>query len=375
LLAPALAAEWPQWRGPHSDGSVAGPARNTPLPDQPWILWKRQIGGASIWSQSYLARFEQDESALFHGLGPYATPALSEGRLLTFGVNSVLTAWDAANGELLWRRNSADEFDPAFPYFGAAASPVVWEDLIFVHLGGHDRRDIEDPAQGAMVALRVADGREMWRWTGDGPAVGATPVVAETGGRSQIVFKTKKMMVGADARTGRELWRIPYNVSQDNTIVTPIFSDGRLITSDFDRGVEAWRIQAVGSQWTIRQLWKNRDVSMSMSTPVLAGELVVGLSHLRRGQLFLLEPETGEVVWQGSPRIGEHASLVSWGDEVLVFLDNGSLSIGRVENRRFRELERYRLGEAVGWSHPAVVGAHIIYRDGEDLTVGLLEQK
>jgi len=407
LLPVLVAAEWTQWRGPHADGSVDGPARVQPLPERPSILWKREIGsgysgpivsgsrvwvhsrqdedevvscldltsGEPLWRQSYSALFRQDESALSHGVGPYSTPALSEGRLFTFGVTSVLTAWDAASGKLLWRKNSADEFDPGFPYFGAAASPIVWEGLVFVHLGGHEREHIESPSQGAMVALGVADGREIWRWTGDGPAVGSTPVIIEIGGQAQLVFKTKKMMVGTDPHTGLEHWRIPYSMSQDNTIVTPFFIDGRLITSDFDRGVEAWEISAKDSGWTIRQLWKHRDVSMFMSTPVLAGDLVVGFSHLRRGQLFLLEPETGEVVWQGSPRSGEHASLVSWGNEVMVFKDNGSLIMGRVENRQFREVEKYDLGDSVGWSHPAVVDSRIIYRDGADLAVCLLEQR
>jgi outer membrane protein assembly factor BamB len=310
---------------------------------------------------------------LSHGRGPYSTPALHEGRLFTFGVNSVLVAWDAATGELLWRRDSADEFDPAAPFFGAASSPIVWHDMVFVHLGGHEPSDIENPAQGAMVGLRVADGREMWRWSGDGPAIGATPVITEIEGQPQLVFKTKEMLVGVDPRAGRELWRIPYVVTQDNTIVTPFFLDGHLINSDPDWGIVAWEIRARGENWMLRQLWRHRDVSLNMSTPVLAGGLVVGLSHFRQGQLFLLDPESGEVCWRGSPRSGEHASLISWGDEVMVFMDNGSLIIGKVENRSFHELEKYRLGDSIGWSHPAVVGTRIIYRDGDDLAVCQLD--
>jgi outer membrane protein assembly factor BamB len=405
IVSPPLSAEWPQWRGPHANGSVAGPARVAPLPEQLSMVWKRQVGGGysgpvvsgdrvwvhsrqgssevvsclalstgdPVWSHSYSAPYRQDEDALSHGLGPYATPALKEGRLFTFGVNSVLIAWEAASGKLLWRRDSADEFDPSSPFFGAAASPIVSEGLVFVHLGGHERSHIENPSQGAMVALHVADGREVWRWTGDGPAVGATPVIAEIGGEAQLVFKTKKMMVGAEARTGRELWRIPYVVSQDNTIVTPLFAEGRLITSDFDRGVEAWEIRARGSYWTVKQVWKTRSVSMSMSSPVVAGGLLVGFSHMQRGQLFLLDPKSGDVRWQGSGRSGEHASLIAWGDEAMVFGDSGSLVIGMVEDRGFRQLQQYKLGRSVAWSHPAVVGSRLIYRDGDDLVVRLLE--
>lgn len=404
LLAPSLAGEWPQWRGPHADGSVAGPARSDPLPDQLSVVWKRKIGGGysgpvvsgdrvwvhsrqgkdevvscfrlstgeTVWRQSYAAPFRQDHSALSHGSGPYATPALGGGRLFTFGITSVLIAWDAANGKLLWRKNSADEFDPSFPYFGNAASPVIWKDLVFVHFGGHVRDDMETPAKGAMVGLRVSDGGEAWRWTGDGPALGATPVIAEIEGRPQLVFKTKKMIVGADPRTGKELWRIPFKVSMDNTIVTPLLVDGRLIVSDYDFGIAAWALQARDSEWTVRRLWKHRTVSMFTSTPVLAGGLVVGFSHFRSGQLVLLDPESGKVHWRGKPRSGEHGSLISWGDEVLVFAEDGSLIIGKVEDNGFRQLKKYAMGRATCWAHPALAGSRIVYRDVEDLAVCLL---
>jgi outer membrane protein assembly factor BamB len=239
--------------------------------------------------------------------------------------------------------------------------------LVFVHFGGDDRDNPEIPTKSAMLALRLSDGSEVWRWTGDWPAVGATPVIAEIEDETQLIFKTRKMMVGADARTGKELWRIPFVVAEDNTIVTPLFVAGRLITSDAHWGVAAWEILSLDSGWTIHQLWKHRDVSMSMSTPVVAGGLVVGFSHLRKGQLFLLDPESGNVCWRGPPRSGEHASLIAWGDEALVFAEDGSLAVGKVEDNSLRELKRYVFGRSACWAHPAVAGARVVYREGEDL--------
>jgi hypothetical protein len=86
-------------------------------------------------------------------------------------------------------------------------------------------------------------------------------------------------------------------------------------------------------------------------------------------------PKSGNVRWQGRPRSGEHASLVSWGDEVLVFAEDGSLVIGKVENNSFHELENYALGSATCWAHPAVSDSRIVYRDGDDLTVCSLTQR
>ncbi|MHC4732400.1 MAG: PQQ-binding-like beta-propeller repeat protein, partial [Planctomycetota bacterium] len=54
----------------------------------------RLASGEPVWRMSYEAPFRQDESARSHGLGPYATPVLNGSRLFTFGINSVLIAWD-----------------------------------------------------------------------------------------------------------------------------------------------------------------------------------------------------------------------------------------------------------------------------------------
>ena len=81
-----------------------------------------------------------------------------------------------------------------------------------------------------MIALRLEDGSEAWRWTGDGPGLGATPVVYEPGGQPQLIFKTRTQIVGVDPRTGSELWRIPFQVLEDNTITTPLLIGNRLLT-------------------------------------------------------------------------------------------------------------------------------------------------
>jgi outer membrane protein assembly factor BamB len=404
ILPPAGAAEeWPQWRGPRRDGAVSTPFPTGELPDRLDRQWEREVGGgysgpvvagdrvwvhsrqegrevvrslrledgAVLWSRAYEAPFRQNDTARAHGLGPYATPSLAGGRLFTFGVKAVLSAWDAETGELLWRKESAEEFDPAFPYFGAAASPLVWKDLCFVHLGGHER--IEAAARGPMVALRVSDGREMWRWSGGGPAVGASPVIHQHTGGPQLVFKTFKTMVGLDPRTGKELWQVPFVVEmEDNTIVTPLPIGDRLVTSDWDVGMVALELRRRGETWEARPAWKHRELSLSMSSPVLAGGFVVGFSHLQRGQLFVLDPEDGKVLWRGEPRSGEHATLISWDERVLVAQEDGNLLLAEVSREGLRPIRKYRLGHSVAWSHPAVAGDRIVFRDGTRLAVSRL---
>ncbi|MCP4663894.1 MAG: PQQ-binding-like beta-propeller repeat protein [bacterium] len=402
LSVPATVhSEWPQWRGTRRDGSVSASATKADWPAQPVLVWEREVGegysgpvvagdrvwvharkgdkevvssltltaGELVWSGRYEAPFEQDDSARGHGRGPYSTPSLADGRLFTLGVTAVLSAWDAESGKLLWRRASSEEFEPSFPYFGAAASPLVWGDMCFVHFGGHDRGNAEDPGPGAMIAWRVADGEQLWRWHGDGPALAASPVIHEIEGRRQLVFKTQKKIVGLDPRTGKELWRIPFKVDMDNTIVTPLLIGDRLLTSDWEMGMRAWRIHLTGESWTVRELWKNSKVSLFMSSPVVVKSQIVGFSHFRKGQLFGLDPNNGDVLWREEPKWGEHASLIRWGDKVLVFLEDGLLIVGEVSRDRFKAVRRYRLASSRTWGHPALVDGRIIIRDGSRLAV------
>ncbi len=402
LSVPATVhGEWPQWRGMRRDGSVSASAPKADWPAQPVLVWEREVGegysgpvvagdrvwvharkgdqevvscltltaGERVWSGRYEAPFEQDESARGHGRGPYSTPSLADGRLFTLGITAVLSAWDAESGKLLWRRASSEEFEPSFPYFGAAASPLVWGDMCFVHFGGQARENAEAPGPGAMIAWRVADGKELWRWDGDGPALAASPVIHEIEGRRQLIFKTQKKIVGLDPRTGEELWRIPYIVDMDNTIVTPLLIGDRLLTSDWEMGMRAWRIHSTGKSWTVRKLWKNSAVSQFMSSPVVVKSQIVGFSHYRKGQLFGLDPNDGELLWRGEPKWGEHASLMRWGDELLVFLEDGELIVGEVSRDRFKAKRRYRLASSRTWGHPAFIDDRIIIRDGRRLAV------
>ena len=264
---------------------------------------------------------------------------------------------------LLWRRESGKEFKAGFPYYGTAASPLVWGDLCFVHLGGHERKP-DSPGVGAIVALSAADGGEKWRWSEDAPAIGASPVIENIGGHLHLVFKTRQNIVGLDPETGKKLWRIPYKVPMDNTIVTPLFVDGCLVTSDYDLGIAAWRIQPNGAEWTVRELWRHREVSLFLSSPVLAGGLLVGFSHFQKGQLFGMDPVNGKVLWRGAPRSGEHATLISRGNEVLAFYEDGSLVVGEVFKDHFQPVRKYRLGSLGAWTHPAVINNRVLVKDG-----------
>ena len=75
------------------------------------------------------------------------------------------------------------------------------------------------------------------------------------------------------------------------------------------------------------------------------------------------------MVWTGEGRWGEHASVIAWGSQVLVFRENGMLVVGEVSGDGLRAVRTYRVGGARMWGHPAVVGDRVLVRDGSRLVV------
>jgi outer membrane protein assembly factor BamB len=183
------------------------------------------------------------------------------------------------------------------------------------------------------------------------------------------VFKARAGIIGVNPATGEELWSIPFDVDMENTIVTPLFVDDVLVTSDYQKGMCAWRIQKEKERWRARKLWQHREVSLFTSSPVVVVGQVVGFSEFKRGQLFGLDPEDGRVLWRGAGRWGDHASLISWGSQLLAFREDGSLVVGDVSAAGFSELRRYRLGRPPMWGHPAVVDDLVVVRDGRRVAV------
>ena len=107
------------------------------------------------------------------------------------------------------------------------------------------------------------------------------------------------------------LWSMPFKTEYDQNIVTPVLYKDTMIFSRINKGVFAVRLAHSGEKWSTQTVWQNQDVSMYMNSPVLAGDLLVGFSHLKKRQIFCLDARTGATHWTGSPRGGDNAAILT----------------------------------------------------------------
>jgi outer membrane protein assembly factor BamB len=285
---------------------------------------------------------------------------LHAGRLFTLGISGILSSYEAESGRLLWRKEFTSEFKSTSPLYGAAMSPMVYRGLLILHAGGQDN--------GALMALDAGTGKTIWSWKGDGPGY-ASPVLAELAGTSQIVTQSQGAIIGVSAENGTFLWNIPFTTAYVQNIITPVVFGQTLIFSGLDKGVTAFRFGQAGGKWKPEKVWENLDVSFYMSTPVLSGDRLFGLSHKRRGQFVALDARTGKLLWATTGREANNAAVLVSGDQLLLLTDGADLIVAQAGSQGFNEARRYTVARSATWAHPVLAGKQILVKDTDTLTL------
>jgi outer membrane protein assembly factor BamB len=375
--------DWPQWRGPRRDGSL-----DAPLPAQwPEALkkrWEMPVGaghaspvvsgdkvvvmarqgdqeivraldlasGAEIWRAAYPALFTVNPAARSHGPGPKSTPAVAGGRAFTLGISGILSAFDLADGKLLWRLPAPD----AQPDYGAATSPLIDGTSVIVHVGGSQN--------GALTSFESATGKPRWEWKGDGPGYGS-PIIATFGGVRQVIAQTQKLLAGLDASTGTPLWQMPFATDFDQNAFTPVAFQDLLIVGGIDWPLTAIRLKLVDGKWIGETAWTNSQTPMFMSSPVVVGGTIYGLATRSRGQFVAIDAASGKTLWNTQGREGENASIMGSRSWLLASTTDGNLVVARANPEKYEEVRRYQIAPSAVWAHPAVAGRSIVVKDAD----------
>ncbi|MEX2561217.1 MAG: PQQ-binding-like beta-propeller repeat protein, partial [Pirellulales bacterium] len=236
LQLDAPAEEWPRWRGPRGDGTWQGPKLPETWPAEGLrVSWRQALGGGyagvsvaggrvfvmdrqqqpqevervlcfdaatgqPLWRDEYKVRYGE----LDYGSGPRAAPTVFEGRVYTLGAVGHVRCLDAAEGSIVWSHDCVEEFNARIPEWGFAASPLIHEGLVIVHVAA-------EPG-GCLMAFDRNDGREVWRSSSD-PAGYATPIIVDRAGGPQLVAWTPEHVLGLSPRTGQIEWSLPYKVT------------------------------------------------------------------------------------------------------------------------------------------------------------------
>jgi outer membrane protein assembly factor BamB len=415
-VATAAAENWAQWRGPGGQGVSADTQAPTEWAPDKNIVWKAELPGTGmsspiVWGDRiYLtAVIEGDvvpgQRAVKHRQGQeqdWIHPdSVAADRKHSFKV----VALDASSGKILWDRTAYEGtvFDArhrrssfagptpvtdgvmVYAYFGpeglyaydakgnlawksvtrfatlglgTGTSPVLYENLVII------QRDEDNGDHSALVAYDKKSGKEVWNTKRTVEITWSTPVLVQSGGRTELVTNGSELIVAYDPATGKELWRT--TGVQSNAIHTPLVGQGLVIvTAGYPvKKVIALRPGAVADNQ--RVAWEYSKGTGYVISNIIYGDYLYLFTD--NGIVTCLDPKAGTVKYEGG-RIPVPArfmgSPVAFGGLVAMTSEEGDTFM--LKAGPTHEIVRTNsLGEPV-YSSPAIANGRIYIRSDKHL--------
>jgi outer membrane protein assembly factor BamB len=305
------------------------------------------------------------------GTGPRSTPFADGERLYIYGTYLKLICLNAADGNVVWQRDVATEFNGqlntrGINQYGSACSPIVEGDLVIVDGGGEGQ---------TFLAFNKNNGEVVWKKETD-QITHATPTPATIGGVRQAIFFTKSGLVALDVKSGEVLWRFALRSAQP-ACASPVVS-GEIVycSAGYGVGAAACRVTRDGGQFTARELWRTPNATMNhFSTPVVKDGYLYGLygSMMQdSAPLKCIELATGKEMWSG-PALGEGEVILVDG-KLIVQGSRGQLVLVDPRPAAYKEICRAQVIGGRAWGFPAYSNGVLLHRtDREVAAVNLAE--
>ena len=327
------------------------------------VVWCFDLAsGKQIWRKSYENPFKIGGGGERHGKGPKSCPVMADGRLFTLSITGMIHAWDVETGSLLWRKDYRGKWEKGNqPNWGVSTSPIVDEERLIVHLG--------NDGAGALMAFDVKSGREVWSQGEHGTSY-SSPLLVEIAGVRQVVQWNHETLAGVESRTGKLLWEYPApHRSHNQNMPTPVFHKGRILLGGENRGIKCLEPLLKDGKWSVSRLWHQRKVALDMSTAVINGDHLYGMSHFKMGQIFCLDPRDGTIRWLSEGRIGQNVAFLSLEGHVAALRSNGELRIIAADPAGYRARASYRVAPDQTWAPPVLLDSRILIKDLNRLTL------
>jgi outer membrane protein assembly factor BamB len=371
LTLAALADDWPKFRGPDHNGisKETGWSANWPA-EGPKKLWKAKVGigfasfavsngkaytvgnasdmdtvycfdantGAEIWKQSHPAKLDPK----YYEGGPSATPTVEGNRVFTFAKRGVARCFDATKGTVVWSKDLAEELKAAMPTWGFAGSVLIDGELALFNVGS------------AGAALDKTSGKVVWS-SGASESGYSSLVPFDSGGKRAIAMAIKQDVIALNVADGKELWRFPWKTQHDVNAADPILSGEKVfISSGYGHGGGVFNVSAKPPQ----KIWENKNMRNHFNSSVLWKGHLYGVDE---NQLRCLVFESGEVKW--TDKITGKGSLMLADGKLIVLGEKGELMVADASPDGFKPSARSQVLGGKCWTAPVLANGRIYCRN------------
>jgi outer membrane protein assembly factor BamB len=328
-----VAENWPNWRGPTSDGISKEqrlPVKWSQTENIAWKLAMPSKSGATpiIWGNSiFLNVAEGGALHLWRVDKTKGTPIwkrpIAEGDYninkqnmsspspVTDGTNvwvmtglGIFKAFDY-DGKELWMRDIQKDYGKFGLNWGYASSPMLHEDSLYVQVLHGMKTD--DPSY--ILRIDKKTGKTIWRVERpteairESPDAYSTPQLLRYNNQLELVILGGDCVTGHDLATGKELWRgnglNPQNNPNFRTIASAVVFDGMIYAPTRERPLIAFKAGGRGNITESHKAW-TFNAGPDVPTPVTDGKYFYSFND--RGIVYCLDAKTGATIW-GPQRI------------------------------------------------------------------------
>jgi len=257
--APTVNYDWHQWMGPERDGTWDLDITKEKLNTQDLKkIWELPIGSgysgptvakgkvylmdlvgdkvqkervlcinAETGEQLWVHEYESDNN-VGYPTGPRASVLIQDNKAYSFGSMGELHCLDANTGKVLWFIDGQKNYTIDYPIWGLASSPLIYNDLLIVQMGGKP--------DACIIAFNRDTGEEVWRSLSD-EASYSSPIIIEQAGKNILVCWTGDNLAGMNPDTGIAYWKIPYKRKKSViNISMPVYAPPYIFLSSFYDG-------------------------------------------------------------------------------------------------------------------------------------------
>ena len=374
---------WTNFRGPKRDGKYdeTNVSTNWPANGLP-VVWKQPVGlghasftvadgkaytieqrrnqevvaaydlgtGRELWTQKWNAEFSDST-----GDGPRATPTWDQGRVYALGATGELRCLDANSGAVIWGKNILSDNQASNLSWGQAASPLVVDDKVIVLPGGTSGKSV--------VAYNKNTGAPVWKVLNDTQAY-VSPMLAELGGRRQIVVVSSSRVVGLAPENGALLWSYPWDTEGGINVSQPIMVDANrfFISSGYRKGAALVEVKGSGNSFTASTVWENNNMKNKFNSSVLHNGYIYGLDE---GILSCLDVNTGERKWKDG-RYG-YGQVILAGGHLIITTDQGEVALVKASPAQYTEVARFTALQGQTWNYPALASGRLLVRNSNQM--------
>jgi outer membrane protein assembly factor BamB len=385
LSLPALAGDWPQWRGPNRDESSTetGLLKHWPAngPKRVWLFENAGLGysGFAVAAGKLFTIGTRDEKEILlvldansgkelwfapigdilgnnWGDGPRSSPTVDGDRVYVLSGKGNLVCTQVADGKVLWTKSMQD-LGGKVPNWGYAESPLVDGKLVLATPGGE---------KGTMAAFDKMTGALAWQSADITEGAQYSSIIpANINGKKQYVQLVMQTLFGVDAATGKLIWRAPWSAGRTAVIPTPIVKgDEVFISSGYGAG--CMKVKVNGSEATVA--FMNKDLENHHGGVILIGDYLYGNS--KDGWTCMAWAD-GSVKWKEKGALGKGA--IGHADGMFYCLEEktGNVALIEASPTGWSEKGRFKLDpqttirspKGAIWVHPVIANGKLYLRD------------